>query len=323
MTIMRDLPQLAPPGVVWSYNNAGFALAGRVIEIVTGRTIHDALRELVFVPLGLSRTFTRLPDAMTYRLTLGHREQAGATQVIRPFQTTSSATAGGVLTSLDDLIRYAQFHLGDVAAADGRPWLPKALLERMQTAQIRKNSTGDDMGIGWHLRRLDDVQTAAHGGTLNGHCLLVELVPARNLAFAILTNHTDGWRLIQDVERAILKQYEGVALAPNQAIGHRGVSEAMTFHSKPLATQPSLDEYVGTYQRQPVGFMQVRRDGNSLAVTTGSNSPNAITLVFYGPDVAYATAGAYVGSPFEFVRDASGRVGWIRNNGRIARKDSA
>src|SRR5437016_8502300 len=92
-TVMRDLPQLAPPGAVWSYNNAGFALAGRVIEVVTGQNIHDALRALVFPPLGLTRSFTRLPDAMTYRNSLGHREQGGRTQVLRPFQTTSSTTA--------------------------------------------------------------------------------------------------------------------------------------------------------------------------------------------------------------------------------------
>ena len=111
---MPALPQLAPPGRVWSYNNAGFALSGRLLEVVTGRPVHDALRELVFAPLGLTRTFTRLTEAMTFPVTLGHRDRDGATEVIRPFQTTSSTTAGGVLTSLSDLMRYARFHLGDV-----------------------------------------------------------------------------------------------------------------------------------------------------------------------------------------------------------------
>ena len=32
----------------------------------------------------------------------------------------------------------------------------------------------DDMGLGWHLRRVGGVMTAAHGGTL-GHILLLEL----------------------------------------------------------------------------------------------------------------------------------------------------
>ena len=52
MTILREVPQLARPGEVWSYNNAGFSLAGRVIEVITGRNIHDALRQLVFTPIG-------------------------------------------------------------------------------------------------------------------------------------------------------------------------------------------------------------------------------------------------------------------------------
>jgi len=320
-TIMRDLPQLAPPGAVWSYNNAGFSLAGRVIEVVSGRNIHDALRELVFAPLGLARTFTRLTDAVTYRMSLGHREQTGKTVVLRPFQSTSGVTAGGVMTSVTDLVRYAEFHLGDGTGADGRPWLPRAALQQMQTPQVWKNSTTDEMGIGWHLRRLDGVQTAAHGGTLNGHCLLLQLVPARNLAFVILTNHVEGWRLVQDVEHAILKQYAGLALTPNQPIGHRGVNEAMTFHSTPLATQPALDEYVGTYRRPPVGTAQVRQEGGALIVSGGTGQTGT-TLTFYGADVAYATAGSYLGSPFEFVRRPDGTVGWIRNNGRIATKDA-
>jgi CubicO group peptidase (beta-lactamase class C family) len=318
-TILREVPQLAAPGQVWSYNNAGFSLAGRVIEVVTGRGIHDALRELVFTPIGLPRMSTRIVDAITHPLSLGHREQGGRTQVLRPFQTTSGPTAGGVLTSVSDLMKYARFHLGDIGAANGQPWIAPAALEQMKTPQVRKNSTTDEMGVGWHLRRLGGVLTAAHGGTLNGHCLLLELVPARRLAFAILTNHTDGWRLIQDVEQSVLKRYEQIALAPNQAIGHRGVNEAMSFHSTPLAAQPPLDEYAGTYRRAPNGSVSVRVENGSLIVAQGTSSAGA-TLTFYARDAAYATAGAYLGTPYEFVRDGD-TVRWIRINGRIARKD--
>jgi len=319
-TVLSDVPQMAPPGAVWSYNNAGFSLAGRAIELITERNIHDALRDLVFTPLGLTRTFTRLTDAATYRLSLGHREQGGGTQVIRPYQSTSGVTAGGVMTTIADLMKYAQFHLGDGAAPDGKPYIKRALLDQMKTSQVRKNSTDDEMGAGWHLRRVGGVMTAAHGGTLNGHCLLIQLVPDRNLAFAILTNHIGGWKLVQDVEAAILKTYEGVALTPNQPIGHRGVNEAITFHSKALATQPKLDEYVGTYRRTPSGPVNVRAENGRLLA--GGGQQGGATLLFYGPDVAYAETGAYLGSPYEFIRASDGKVGWIRVNGRIARKDS-
>jgi CubicO group peptidase (beta-lactamase class C family) len=317
-TVMRDLPQIADPGTVWSYNNAGFALAGRVIEVVTGRGIHDALRELVFTPLGLTRTFTQLTDAAAYRMTLGHREQGGATRVIRPIQATSSTTAGGVMASVSDLLRYARFHLGSGAGADGKPWISRALLDEMRTPRVPKIGTDDEMGHGWHLRKLDGVQTAAHGGTLNGHCLLIELVPERALAFVILTNHSAGWRLIQDVEQLILKKYEGLALAPNQRIGHRGVNEAMTFHAKPLPAQPPAAEFAGTYRHPPLGAITVREDNGGLVIGQGNNPQGDTRLTFFGADVAYATSN---GAAYEFIRKPDGAIGWIRVVGRIARKD--
>ena len=138
--ILRDLPQLAPAGAVWSYNNAGFSLAGRLIEIITGRNIHEALRELVFAPLGMTRSFTRFADAITHRVTLGHREQNGQTQVIRPYQSTSGTTAGGVMTSISDLMRYAQFHLGDGTAGDGKPFLPERCCRRCRRRRFGRTA---------------------------------------------------------------------------------------------------------------------------------------------------------------------------------------
>ena len=175
--------------------------------------------------------------------------------------------------------------------------------------------------LGWHLRHLNGVLTAAHGGTLGGHTLHIQLVPERSLAFVILTNHADGWRLIQEVERATLKSYEGLTLAANQAIAHRGVSERMDAHAQPLPKQPDLEQYLGTYQRPPVGKVEVRQEGGKLLVVNGNSSAGS-ALAFYGRDIAFAASGqTYVGTPYEFVRTPDGRVGWIRINGRVARKE--
>ena len=54
---MKMLPQLTPVGEVWSYNNAAFYLAGRVLEVVTGSTFEEVIRELVLEPLGMTRTY--------------------------------------------------------------------------------------------------------------------------------------------------------------------------------------------------------------------------------------------------------------------------
>jgi CubicO group peptidase (beta-lactamase class C family) len=319
-TGLRDLPQLAAPGEVWSYNNAGFGVAGRILEVVTGKTIHAALRDLVFAPLELSHAFTQTGTAMTHRFAVAHRQQkSGETEVIRPFELPLNVTAGGGAMSLASLMRYAQFHL---SGGTGGKVLSSTLLQQMRAPYVKKNGTTDEMGLGWHLRRLNGVLTAAQGGTGGGHCLHVQFIPDRDLAFAILTNHADGWRLVQHVERKILETYEKLALAPNQATGgNRGVSEDMRVHATPLAAQPALDQYAGRYERPPVTSYELRVEGGVLR---SGQSPGA-SYVFYGPDVAYVASedgagGNYVGMPVEFIRNAAGVVGWIRVNGRIGRK---
>ena len=325
---LHDLPQLARPGEVWSYNNAGFGVAGRVLEAVTESTINDALSDMVFGPLGLTHAFTRTGAAMTHRFAAGHREGSDGTAVIRPFRLPANVAAGGAAMSISSLLRYARFHLGDGTAEGGGRVLRRESLEQMRVPRLRKNSTTDEIGIAWHLRRLDGVLTAAHGGTLGGHCLHVQLVPERDLAFGILTNHNAGWRLIQDVERAILELYEGLALAPGQATGgNRGGNEDMTVHAVALADQPAVGPYVGTYQRPPNGTVTVGADGGRLVIRGGGAGGSDVPLVFWGADLTYAaprTAAGYPyrGMPIEFIRKADGSIGWIRVNGRIAAKDA-
>ena len=68
--------QVAPPGAAWSYNNAGFSVAGRVIEAVTGQSINRAMRDLVFTPLGLAHAGTTAGDFIVNRFAAGHADRA-------------------------------------------------------------------------------------------------------------------------------------------------------------------------------------------------------------------------------------------------------
>jgi hypothetical protein len=220
--------------------------------------------------------------------------------------------------SLSSLMTYARFHLGD-ADPSAEPVLSPASLRLMRTAQVAKRPTTDAMGVGWHLRSLKGVTTAVQCGTGAGHCLHLQVVPERSLAFGLLTNHGIGWRLNSIVERAILDTYEDLALEPGQRTGgNRGGNEDMTTHGRRLEPQPALSDYVGRYERTPVpGYELSVRDGRLVASTSTGGQP----LVFWGHDLAYLDIdGANHGVPVEFIRDAGGRVRWLRNNGRIARK---
>src|SRR5688572_22505513 len=155
----------------------------------------------------------------------------------------------------------------------------------MRAPQMKKQANDDDMGIGWHLRTVGAVRTASHGGTLGGHILLLEIVPERGFAIAILTNANTGWRVIQDVEREALRSYLGATFAKNQAISHRGLVETLP-SVEPLARQPDLAPYVGTYAR-PNNSVLVTTEGGKLFMqnrSSGGQLGSRTTLEFYGPD---------------------------------------
>ena len=305
---ITDLMQVAPPGAAWSYNNAGFSIAGRVIEAVTDTSIDRALRDLVFQPLGLEHAGTHPRDFITARFANGHTVRNGAATLQRPFGFSTSVTAGGVGICMTDLMAYARFHMGDGTAATGMRVLTRESLTQMRAPQSPKQGTDDEIGIGWHLRTMGTVRTAAHGGTLGGHILLLEIVPDRNFAIAILTNSNTGWRLIQDVERQALRSYLGATYAVNQGIAHRGLVE--TVPSVQLLPAPDLTPYVGTYNRPSSSYV-VRAEGNQLFVQDRRVS-------FFGPDRVVVLDGPDAGQSMEFVRDATGRVNWIRIVGRVA-----
>lgn len=316
---VTDLMQVAPPGAAWSYNNAGFSIAGRVIEVVTGTPINRAIRDLVFQPLGLEHAGTTPGEFIVQRFAAGHLTRNGTPTLQRPFVPSSSVTAGGVGMCITDLLAYARFHMGDGTAANGERVLTRQSLELMRTPQHRKQSTDDDIGIAWHLRQMGGIHTASHGGTLSGHILLLEIVPERNFAIGILTNANVGWRLIQDVEREALKTYLGATYARNQAIAHRGLVETLP-NVEALAQQPDPAPYVGTYAR-PSNTVVVRAEGKQLILQEHQNSGRAgadMPIAFFGPDRAVVTDGTDKGQSIEFVRDAAGAVRWVRVVGRVA-----
>jgi CubicO group peptidase (beta-lactamase class C family) len=318
-TTMTDLMQVAPPGAAWSYNNAGFSVAGRVIEVVTGQPINRAIHDLVFQPLGLEHAGTTAGEFIVQRFAAGHLVRNGTPTLQRPFVPSSSVTAGGVGLCITDLLAYARFHMGDGTSESGEHVLTRQSLELMRTAQAWKQSTDDSIGIAWHMRHVGAIRTFGHGGTLSGHILLLELVPERNFAIAILTNSNMGWRLIQDVEREALKSYLGATYAVNQGIAHRGLVETLP-SVEPLARQPDFAAYVGTYAR-PTNTVVVRVDAGKLIVQEHQNSGRTgadMPVSFFGPDRAVVTDGTEKGQSIEFVRDAAGRVNWVRVVGRVA-----
>jgi len=313
---MATLEQTAEVGQIWSYNNAGFYVAGRVIEVVTGKPFERALKDLVLDPLGIEQAYYFPADVMTRRFVVGHGTPKDVATVLTPWPVPRTANAaGGIITNVSTLLRYAAFHMGDGTSATGTRLLSASLLDQMRSTVVAKAGTDETMGLTWHLNRIGGLAVAEHSGSTIGQQAHLRLVPERRFALALLTNSSRGGALNVHVLREAMEAYFGVA--PSRP--------------SPITTSPAgLAEYVGTYHRQ-FQDLRVVIDGDALKIDVTPKMPGLDGKVprppperrvgFLAKDRLIALDGPNAGEPSgEFIRDASGRVAWLRNGGRILRR---
>ncbi|MCX2185324.1 beta-lactamase family protein [Streptomyces sp. SKN60] len=208
------LPLIAEPGARASYSQAGYNLAGRIVEKVTGLPFEQAMASLVLEPVGLADTVYGLPEVMVRKFAVGHnRADDGTLHPARPWGAFREGArgdnpGGGLASSVSDLLRWARFQLGD-----GEGVLPAAELHRMRdrTVELRASTLGDGFGICWFLRDLDGLRAIGHGGSGNGQFSELLIVPERGFAVVSLANGgPDGYAFNQSVVRWALENCLGV-----------------------------------------------------------------------------------------------------------------
>ena len=316
VTQMADLPQLTPLGEIWSYNNAAFYLAGRVIEAVTSKPYEVSARELVLDPIGMTQSFFLPEEVMIHSFAVGHNVIEDAPRVATPWPLARSANpAGGLSSSAGDQMRYARFHMGDGTVEDGTRILSPESMRLMQTPVT---SAGDDREIclTWFRRDVGGVRIIQHGGATNGQQSAFLFAPERRFALTVLTNANAGAQLADEVETWALQKYLGV-----------GESEPVHEERSP----EQLKEYLGSYVSHLV-TVELGVDAGQLFLSfTMSDKfpadeppppPPPTHLAFYAPDRVIALEGPLKGSRGEFLRAPDGGIAWLRIGGRIQRREN-
>lgn len=311
---MVELPQITPPGKYFSYNNGAVSLAGRVIESVTGKTYEAAVKELVLDPLGMTQAAFFAEQIMTEGFAVGHGappdDPTGAPVVLTPWALPRAADpAGGLISSLDDQLRYARFHLGD-GTVNGDRVLTEDSLAQMRTAHGPGGTVPqlviDNVGVNWMLRNRDGATVVSHAGGTNGQQSDFCLVPERGFAVTTLTNAVAGAALAIEATDWALNRFLGLASPANTPVPH---------------TADQLAEFAGTYALPETGqSIQVTAENDALQLELfmqGQTDPVLASPVqFIGDDLATVD---YMGFPIftDFVRGDDGRVSWIRYFGRM------
>ena len=231
VALLGTLKPVAPVGTRFSYSQAGYNLLGRVIEEVTGKTYEDAIAALLLEPLGLSRSFFMLGDIMTRRYAVGHnRDAEGNIAIARLWRRWRGENpGGGLVASVTDLLHWARFHI-EGSARDGRKAkLSPSDVGRMRepTVRLRGSNLGDAVGLGWFLRRIEDVPVAGHTGSASGQFSDIVIAPNHGFAVATLANAgPDGILFNRAVIRWSLEAFLGVVDRDPEPVAFEPVAAA-------------------------------------------------------------------------------------------------
>lgn len=234
------LPQLTPPGSVFSYANAGFIVAGWLVEKLTGQTWDAALKERVLGPLATRRTVTLPEEAILHRVAVGHIDPANSGEATpTPIWglPRSSGPAGSVVSTATEVISFARIHIdGGITQTQARI-LSSDSAHAMQEEQVAclDKWRYAARGLGWALYNWSGRHVIGHDGGTIGQLAFLRVVPETGFAICLLTNALTGGGIYRDLFTQLFAAYAGIKL-PDMPVASEGVEVEMS-------------RFVGTYER--------------------------------------------------------------------------
>jgi beta-lactamase class C len=193
---LATLNAICSPGTCHAYQNVAYDAASDVVEKVTGKSYQEAVREQLFLPLGMT-TANMSREALLTSPNWARPHRGGNNP--KPVEVTDSyyrvPAAGGVNSSIKDLAIWMQAQMG----LEPKVLSPRALenvqspravtpgeMRRMRKFRERLNKA--TYGLGWRIYNYAGYRVVGHRGGVTGYRSLIMFDPERQSGVVALWN---------------------------------------------------------------------------------------------------------------------------------------
>jgi CubicO group peptidase (beta-lactamase class C family) len=234
-------PRLAPEAETL-YSNLAAGFLGNLLARHAGVSYDELLKQRITTPLKMTDTSVDFTPAMKERLApplLGD----GTTSFNWDFDAL--AGAGGIRSTVDDMLRFMQAQLDPPAGALGQA------INLAWKVHWKPQQEGEfAMGLGWHVAR--DGQTRWHNGQTGGYHSMMLVSREENAAVVVLSNTATGEvdRLAEDMIRMLA----GMPVQPRK------------FPKTVEVADEVLQRYPGRYAILPQFVLTITAAGDELHV---------------------------------------------------------
>jgi CubicO group peptidase (beta-lactamase class C family) len=209
MDLMRDqMPaRIFAPATVTAYSNYGVALAGLIVEQVSGIPYETYVESRILAPLKMAHAAVRqpVPAALAPDLSKGYEWTDGRLKE-QPFEYVPWAPAGGMSVSGEDMGRFMLAHLND-GAFGGERILGAETARGMRGKLTSFSPKINGMLHGFMESNWNGVTAYGHGGDTVWFHSQTLMVPARNLGVFVAFNTNSGAQARNEFMLAFFDRY--------------------------------------------------------------------------------------------------------------------
>lgn len=217
------LPSLFKPGTNFSYSNIGFALLGRIIEVLDGRTYERSLKKRIFDPLEMNLALSLPEENIRYRVAVGHiTNPKKPKELIVPnhnYLSFGMKSAGSTpAMTAENLLMFAAAHMQGGSGLNGVKLISRRTANEMRRRQYppgrKKIDSQASQGLAWRLLDWGGHKFFAHSGSTVGQFAQLIISSDKKIGIAVLANGGDFGSFVRELLGDLLKSVARVTLPP-------------------------------------------------------------------------------------------------------------
>ncbi len=276
----------------FGYSNLMFMAAGQIIQVVSGLSWPEFIRNRLIEPLRMTRTITGIREMVGMEnIAQPHTFARGQLYKVPYLELTSHAASGAINSSAWDMALWLRFQLANGKVGETQ-LVDSAILDETRTPhnlipidpesrRLVPSRHFAAYGLGWSMFDYAGRFVVQHTGGVDGMLSLAAFLPEEQLGVVILTNRLPGslhsalfFHILDAAFGIVGKDWMGAFLELDQIKAGRTAEIRKKQEDQRLSgTHPSLsaEGYLGVYANPIYGDVSVTLENNRLVLHLGAH----------------------------------------------------
>ena len=180
------------------YSNLMYSIAAHAAEKLTGKSWDEMVRERIFRPLHMDRTNTSIRDMVPDPNHASPYWQSDDGPVaIDNWNVDLGAPCGGINSTVNDMLKWLQFHMDGGVTPEGKRLIRKETLDRLHRSCVPytlwawdfpENALNAGYGMGWYSDVYRGHSVYWHIGEIEGYGAMQGFFPREKLGIVVFNN---------------------------------------------------------------------------------------------------------------------------------------